>query len=63
MNRIIEVLMNRDGITEGEARELYDDTRANIMQGVEDGIYTYEDVEAIMMDDLGLEMDYLIEML
>lgn len=63
MNRVVSILMKRDGITESEAKELVEEVRAEITQGVEDGIYTYDDVECILASDLGLEMDYLVDIL
>ena len=59
MNRIVKILMKRDHITEAEARELIASVRDDIVSGIEDGIYTYEDVACIIEDDLGLEADYM----
>ena len=59
MNRIVKILMKRDHITEAEARELIASVRDDIVSGIADGIYTYEDVACIIEDDLGLEADYM----
>ena len=59
MNRIVKILMKRDNMTEAEARELVASVQEDIVQGIADGIYTYEDVACIIEDDLGLEADYM----
>lgn len=59
MNRIIEILCRRDniGVREAAAR----------LQAVQDYISnynpSYDELEEIMMDELGLEMDYLMDLL
>ena len=52
MNKIVEILMNRDGITEEDARALIEETRDEIMCNP-------ENVDEIIQDYLGLETDYL----
>lgn len=44
MNRIVKILMNRDNMTEAEARELVGSIKEDIQQGIEEGFYSYEDV-------------------
>lgn len=52
MNKIVEILMERDGITEEDARALIEETRDEIMCNP-------ENVDEIIQDYLGLEPDYL----
>lgn len=60
MNRIIKILMERDGLTYEEAKEAYEDTREEILQSIEDG---YLDADEILADNLGLETDYIFDFL
>lgn len=57
MNRIIKILMDRDGMTEDEARA----TVVDVMDMMEDAIAEgdYEEAEDILADELGLEPDYI----
>ena len=52
MNKIVEILMERDGITEEDARALIEETRDEIMCNP-------ENADEIIQDYLGLEPDYL----
>lgn len=52
MNKIVEILMERDGITEEDARALIEETRDEIM-------YNPENADEIIQDYLGLGPDYL----
>lgn len=52
MNKIVEILMERDGITEEDARALIEETRDEIM-------WNPENADEIIQDYLGLEPDYL----
>lgn len=52
MNKIVEILMERDGITEEDARALIEETRDEIMCNP-------ENTDEIIQDYLGLEPDYL----
>lgn len=54
MNKVIEILMNRDGMTKNEAEELITEAREEMLETGSD--------EA-MMDILGLEMDYIMDIL
>ena len=56
MNAVIKILMDRDGLTYEEAREEYEITQEEILESIADG---YGDVEDILLDNLGLEMDYI----
>ena len=59
MNRVVEVLMRRDGMSQEEATTLFKQTQ----QDIDDAEYDYEAVEDIMASNLGLEMDYIIYMM
>lgn len=65
MNDIIKTLMERDGLTLEEATAQYKETRAEINSAIEemDPWEAYEYVEDLMAGDLGLEMDYIFDML
>lgn len=65
MNEIIKTLMERDGLTYEEAKAQYKETRSEIHSAIEemDPWEAYEYVEDLMADDLGLEMDYIFDML
>ena len=63
MNKIVKILMKRDHMNEAEARELVGSVQEDITRGIAEGIYTYEDVACIIEDDLGLEPDYIFDIL
>lgn len=52
MNKVVQILMDRDGLTENEAENLVDEARGEIL-------FYPDEAEEIMMDMLGLEMDYI----
>lgn len=57
MEEIINILMNRDGITYKEAKEMYLNCKAEL----DDAIMGTSclDPEEVLMGELGLEMDYI----
>lgn len=61
MDEVIRILMHRDGIDRTEAKSMikgfFDDAEDAIGSG------DYEAVEDILMDDLGLEPDYIPQLL
>ena len=57
MNEIIAILMNRDGVTYEEAKEMYLDCQSELMDAL-DGTSCL-DPEEVLMGELGLEMDYI----
>lgn len=59
MNKVVEVLMRRDGMSEEDAADLLKQTREEINEVVDD----YEAVEDIIASNLGLEMDYIFDIL
>lgn len=56
MNRIIEILMRRDNMSYEDAKELVDETR-------EEMITNPDEAEDILQDYLGLEPDYIMDIL
>lgn len=57
MNKIIQILMERDGMTEEEATVLVEETREEIFNS------DPWEAEDIMADMLGLEMDYIMDLI
>lgn len=55
-NTVIEILMERDGLTREEAAALIVEVREQM-------INRPYDADEILMDELGLEMDYLFDIL
>ena len=61
MDSITEVLMRRDGLSEEDAKREVEDFRADIEDSIMSG--NLEDIEDALMYDLGLEPDYLLDLL
>ena len=61
MNKIVSILMTRDGISENEAQNILDDCRSEIEDVINMG-GGYDEVEDIVKYFLGLEMDYLSDL-
>ena len=61
MDSITEVLMRRDGLSEEDAKREVEDFKADIEDSVMSG--DLEDIEDALMNDLGLEPDYLMDIL
>ena len=61
MSSVVSVLMKRDGMTKDEAVRQKNEVREMIMDALENE--EYDDIEDIMYGELGLEMDYIEEML
>ena len=58
MNRIIQILMDRDGLTYEEAKEEYEITREEMLESIAEGNL---DADEILADNLGLELDYIFD--
>lgn len=56
MDKIIEILVKRDELTEEYARQLVNETRDEIMMNS-------AEADEIIMDYLGLEPDYLMDLI
>lgn len=61
MNKVVEILMERDNMTEQEAEKVVEQARAEIHFAAENGCY--DEAEDIMYSLLGLEMDYLLDII
>lgn len=61
MNKVVQILMLRDELTEEEALDMFNECKEEIEQAVEEG--DYELAEEILESDLGLEMDYIFDIL
>lgn len=59
MNEIIRILMRRDGLTYEEAKEAYEDCRAEIMDALEGT--NCMSLDEILQEELGLEPDYIFD--
>lgn len=57
MNKIVKILMDRDGMTRKEAEELVAETREEVLSG------SPGEADEIMAANLGLEPDYIIDLL
>ena len=59
MNRVVEILMKRDDLSQAEAEELLREVRYML----EECNYDSEESEDIISDELGLELDYIMDIL
>ena len=57
MREIINILMNRDGLSYEDAKDAYLGCQAAIEDAVDSG--DYEEVDEILRSELGLEPDYI----
>ena len=55
MNEVVRILMDRDGMTEKEAKQYVGECREMIMDG--------EDPEDVLQYELGLEPDYIFDII
>lgn len=56
-----DILMNRDGLTEAEAVDVMNATREEVYDAIYGG--DFDLAEDIFTGDLGLEMDYIFDLL
>lgn len=59
--RIVQILMKRDDLSKDEAIALLNDVRAELYECIDKG--DYAGAEDIMFDELGLEMDYIFDLI
>lgn len=57
LENIVDIIAERDDLTIDEAIEIVNETKEMIDEALISGDYT--EVEQIMLDQLGLEMDYI----
>lgn len=61
MDKIINILMKRDGLTRDEATTSYNNFLENAQSYIDSG--DEEALEDLLMDELGLEPDYIFDIL
>ena len=57
-----KVLMNRDGLTESEAKAERKRAREEFYNYINDDA-SYDDIEDMLLDEYGLEMDYIMDLI
>ena len=63
MNKeLVKLIAKRDGISENEAYEICEQCRHDILHAIDKNC-EIEEVEDILMDWLGLEPDYLMDLM
>ena len=58
-NKVVDILMKRDGLSHTEAQKQFNEVREMIQECNFDPVET----EDILIEELGLEMDYIFEFL
>lgn len=61
MTQIEKILIARDGCTKEQAKETLEHTKRCVNEALETG--DYDSVEDIMASELGLEMDYIFDVI
>jgi len=61
MSKLVRTLMERDGVTKTEAERMVNGVREEILEAVYSG--DYNEAEDIMLSELGLEMDYIFDLI
>lgn len=61
MERVIKILMKRDGLSFGEAKAAVDEFLEIANEYLESG--DFDEIEQLLMGELGLEPDYLPDLL
>lgn len=61
-NRVVKILMKRDGISAKEAEQLVQDTRDEMYAAIEEGQMLSE-IDDIIATNLELEPDYIFDIL
>lgn len=61
MERIIQILIERDGMTREDAKALVRETREMILEAASNG--DFMECDQIMADQLGLEPDFIMDIL
>ena len=63
MNKIVNILMERDGMTKQEAIKEYKRVKSLVYSLLCECETPYEEVEEILSCELGLEMDYIFDII
>lgn len=61
MKKVVEILMKRDNLTRQEAVDLVHDVQDMLEDAIANG--DYNEAEEIMYSELGLEMDYIYDLI
>ena len=61
MEEIIETVMEQEGLTRKEAIRFVKEVRTRLRKAVASG--SYDEAEEILSGELGLEMDYLFDLI
>lgn len=61
MNRVVKILMKRDDMTREEAESRVEEVRELLEDAVVTG--SYNKAEDILADEIGLEMDYIFDLI
>ena len=59
MNRVVEILMRRDNLTEDEATSIFETTKEEIYDCIQRGDYFR--VDDVIYTNIGLELDYIFD--
>jgi len=62
MNNIINILMNRDGYSLEEAKDIFNEVKDQVDEIIANS-GDYDEVEELLMDELGIEMDYIFDII
>ena len=63
MSKIVNILMERDGMTKQEATKEYKRVTSLVYSLLCESETSYEEVEDILACELGLEMDYIFDII
>lgn len=58
INKVVKILMDRDGMSKKEATKLVEDTRDELLECT-----SLTDADDIIMNNLGLEPDYIFDII
>lgn len=61
MQKIIEILMRRDGLSYEDAKETYLECREAMLEAIDNG--NFFEAEEILQYELGLEPDYIFNLI
>ena len=61
MNEIVKILMRRDRLSQLEAENLFEEVQEEVLEAASRG--NFQECEDIVASELGLEPDYLDELL
>lgn len=62
MENVTEIFQRRDKLSRKEAEKQTQEVRSSIYDIIDEG-GSYDDIEDMMLNDYGLEMDYLMDLI